>query len=74
MGPFADGVLDDTTETVEKDGALATVDGKERGVHDSCAYTEAEGGACNVGKKIRGLATHCGGLGLILQRGFRNDG
>lgn len=48
MGPLADGFFYDTTETIEENGALTTVDCIERRIEDSGADTEAEGGACDV--------------------------
>lgn len=45
---FANGVFDDATETVEENGALATVDGVQRGIEDSGADADAERGASNV--------------------------
>lgn len=32
VGPFADGVVNDSSESVEEDGTLAAVDGVEGGV------------------------------------------
>lgn len=34
MSSFADGIVDDSTESVEEDGALSTVDGVEGGVEN----------------------------------------
>lgn len=51
VGPFADGLVDDSTETVEEDGALTAVDGVEGGVEDGGADAETEGGASHVGQE-----------------------
>lgn len=54
VGPFADGVVNDSTETVEEDGALAAVDGVEGGVEDGGADAEPEGGASHVRQERHG--------------------
>ena len=61
MGTFANGVVDDTAKSIEKDGALATVDGVEGGVEDGGTNSETESGACHVGEEgDGGLAVrHC---------------
>lgn len=46
VGTFPNGVVYDSTEAVEEDGALATVDGEEGGVEDGGAGAEAERRTC----------------------------
>lgn len=48
MSTFADGIIDDSSKSVEEDSALTTVDGVEGGVQNGGADAETEGGACNV--------------------------
>lgn len=46
MSTFADGIFDNSTKTVENDGALAAVDGVERGVEKGGGRADNSGGAC----------------------------
>lgn len=54
VGPFPDGIRLDSLETIEDDGALATVDGVEAGIDGGAAETDGERGASDVGEQIRG--------------------
>lgn len=59
VSAFSDGVVEDASESVEEDGALAAVHGVEAGVDDGGGGAQAEGGACHVGEEgDGGLATH----------------
>lgn len=49
VSAFADGGVEDAAETVEEDGALAAVDGVERGGEGGGGGAEAEGGTGEVG-------------------------
>lgn len=49
MSAFADGNVEDSAETVHQDGALAAVNGVERGVDGGGGDSETEGGAGYVG-------------------------
>lgn len=53
MGSFADGIRLNTLETVEYDGALATVDCVETGVGGGAGDAESKGGGANVVEHIR---------------------
>ena len=51
MSAFADGVIEDSTEPVEEDGTLATVNVVEGGVNDGRGSPEAEGNSSDVGEE-----------------------
>lgn len=58
MCSFADGIWLNPLETVEYDGALATVDCVETGVGGGAADTESKGGGANVVQHIRSSLSH----------------
>lgn len=59
VGAFTNSVIKDSTETVKQDGALTSVDGVEGGAGDGGGYTEADGGACEVGEEVYGGGVVC---------------
>ena len=61
VSAFANRDVKDSAETVHENGALAAVDGVERGVEGAGGDSEAEGGAGYVGeKRHRSLISHLG--------------
>ncbi|KAF5775002.1 hypothetical protein HanRHA438_Chr13g0617421 [Helianthus annuus] len=59
MSTFADGIIDNTAETVE-------IDVVERGTVDDCGGADAESGACEVCEEGNCclIGSHCCGLNL----------
>lgn len=51
VGALADSLVDHSSETVEEDGALASVDGVQGGADGGGANPEAESSAAEVGEE-----------------------
>lgn len=59
VSAFTDCVVNDTTETVEENGALAAVDSVKGGIDNCAADPESESGTGDVGQERNcRLATH----------------
>lgn len=76
VGPFADGIWLNSLETVEDDGALASVDGVETGIGSGTADADGKGSSRNIRQRIRGFlgVTHIRIASNLQRRLGNSDG